>query len=372
VVIAFFAELSMRRRDFLCAAAIGASLSGGSSVSRAESALDEVVTAKVQNVDFSGTVLVARGQDVLMRRGFGQANRAFGVLCAEDTAYRIASITKLFTAVLVMQSVERERLSLDAPIAEYLPDYRGPAAKKVCLRHLLNHTSGIDNFDKDVTSYKNVARTGLPRYQLPHTPRALMDRYASGDLVHEPGQHFDYNNADYIILGQILETVEEASFEQLLTREFVEPLELQATGMADQARIIPRLAETYYKDSDAELANDLPSYPVNWYAAGGMYSTVDDLLRFARALYDERLLKKDTLSAMLKPGLEEYAFGQWVASMEVNGQRHRFAQRPGRIMGANTLLLRMLDDNITVVILANTNLVDTDDLGFSLARQVLQ
>lgn len=75
---------------------------------------------------------------------------------------------------------------------------------------------------------------------------------------------------------------------------------------------------------------------------------------------------------MLTPGLDEYGFGQWVAKLEVGGREHRFAQRPGRIMGANTLLLRLLEDDVTIVILANTNLVDTDRLGFRIAKEVLR
>jgi CubicO group peptidase (beta-lactamase class C family) len=362
----------MRRRDFLGAAVAGGALARRASAARADPALEEMVAKKLDGVDFGGTILVARGDDILLRRGYGTADRAFGVPCAIDTAYRIASITKLFTAALVMRSRERGRIDLDATIATYLPGYRGPAATKASVRQLLNHTSGIENFDKGVTSFKDAARRGIPVYQLPHTPGELMDRYASGALVREPGQGFDYNNADYVILGQILEAVEGAPFDRVLSREILEPLGLKATGMADQARIVPRLAPSYYKDGDDPLANDLPVYIQNWYAAGGMHSTADDLRTFADALYGGRLLKPDGLSEMLEPGLDEYGFGQWVAGQDVDGRTRRFAHRPGRIMGTNTLLLRMLDDDLTVVILANTNLVDTDDLGFSIARHVLR
>jgi CubicO group peptidase (beta-lactamase class C family) len=122
------------------------------------------------------------------------------VPCAAETVYRIASITKLMTATIVMQLVDDGRIALDQPIATYLPDYKGAGAKQVLIRQLLNHTSGIENFDKGLTSYADAAAKGIPAYQLPHTPRELMDEFASGPLVHPPGTAFDYNNGDYVIL----------------------------------------------------------------------------------------------------------------------------------------------------------------------------
>lgn len=337
-----------------------------------EPTLAAFVADKLKGTDFGGTILVAAQGKMILRQGYGLADRAFAVPCAADTLYRIASITKLFTATLIMKLRQAGKLDLDKPIVTYLPDYRGAGAAKVKLRHLLNHTSGIENFDKGLTSYADAARNGIPAYQIPHTPRELMDRFASGPLMHEPGSTFDYNNADYVILGQIIEAVESAPFDQIVARDITGPLKLASTGMASQARIVPRLASSYYKDEQAPLANDLPVYSQNWYAAGGMYSSADDLLIFADALYGNRLLSEQERAELLTPGLDEYGFGLWVSTLDIDGRMHRFAQRPGRIMGANTLLLRMLDDDITIIILANTNLVDTDRLGFQIARQALR
>jgi D-alanyl-D-alanine carboxypeptidase len=362
----------MDRRQFMVAATAAAALTtkAGSLAAAAESPLDALVAK--ETADFSGTILVSARGKTLLRRSYGLADRAFATACDVDTAYRIASITKLLTAVVVMRLVDRQKIDLDAPIASYLPDYKGEGAKKVKIRQLLNHTSGIENSDKGLTSYADAAKAGIPAYQLPHTPRELMDRFASGPLVNPPGSAFDYNNADYMILGQIIEAVENASYEQVVARQITTPLAMASTRMATRLDIIPNLASTYYKDGDAPLANDLPAYPENWYAAGGFSSTADDLLAFANALYGNQLMPQARLEAMLAPGLDEYGFGQWVAKLEVDGREHRFAQRPGRIMGANTLLLRLLDDDVTIVILANTNLVDTDRLGFKLVRQALR
>lgn len=361
----------MDRRRFLTGTAgVAATVAATEARASEQSPLAVFLNSQLQGTGFGGTILVSRGA-MVERHAFGLAERAFEAPCAADTAYRIASITKLMTATIVMRLHEAGRIGLDEPIATWLPNYRGEGAGKVKLRHLLNHTSGIENFDKGLTSYADAAVKGVPAYQLPHTPLELMDRFASGPLQNEPGTAFDYNNADYVILGQIIEAVEGVPYDQALKIHVLEPLGMSLTGMAEQAAVTPRLAATYYKDEDLPLANDLPTYGQNWYAAGGLYSTVDDLLIFSRGLYGGRLLSAASLRQLLTPGLDEYGFGQWVSTLEAGGATRRFAQRPGRIMGANTLLLRMLDDDITVIILANTNLVDTDRLGFRIARHLL-
>lgn len=364
----------MDRRQFMVAATAAAALTttAGKLAAAGEPPLDGFLAQALEGSDFSGTILVSARRTTLLRRGYGLADRAFATACSADTAYRIASITKLLTAVVVMRLWDRQKIDLDAPIATYLPGYKGAGASKVKLRQLLSHTSGIENFDKALTSYTGAAKLGMPAYQMPHAPRELMDRFASGPLVNPPGTVFDYNNADYVILGQIIEAVENAPYEQIVAREITTPLAMASTRMAARLDIIPKLASTYYKEGEAPLVNDMPVYPENWYAAGGFSSTADDLLTFANALYGNQLLPPSRLEAMLAPGLDEYGFGQWVSKLDVDGREHRFAQRPGRIMGANTLLLRLLDDDVTIVILANTNLVDTDRLGFKIARQVLR
>jgi CubicO group peptidase (beta-lactamase class C family) len=321
---------------------------------------------------FSGAVLVERRGRTVYRGDFGLADRAFGVPVARDTRFWVASITKAFTAVLVLQLADEGRLDLRAPIRRYLPDYAGAGADRVTVHQLLTHTSGLDQYDR-VASYEEAVAKGMEVYQLPHAPAELLARYASGRLVREPGAAFDYNNADYVVLGAIVERVTGASYEEALRRRILAPLGLTATGVLRAQAMVPRLAPTYMRaDSAAPLLRDLPVYPENWGAAGAMYSTADDLLAFARALYGGRLLRPATLRAMLTPGLGEYGYGLWVATQDIAGAKHRYAQRPGRIMGANVLLLRYPDDDVTVVILGNTNLADTDAFGYFIGRTVIR
>lgn len=314
--------------------------------------------AKANN--FSGTILVTRGGRTLYNRSFGLAERAFAVPATNATRYLAASIAKLFTSVLILQLVDEGRLRLDRPIRAYLPDYPGEGADRITIHHLLNHTSGIEQFDR-VATLQQALEQGVPNYQKPQTGAALLKSCCSGKLVRAPGAAFDYNNADYIVLGRIIERVAGQSYDAVLAERILRPLRLRDTGFTRQSEIVERLAPTYFwRDDVKQLINDLPVYFENWDAAGGLYSTAPDLAAFADALYGGRLLKPASLALLLKPGLDDYGYGLWSYSFKRGGKTYRVAKRPGSIMGANAVLYRLLDDGTTIVILANTNKADLD------------
>lgn len=323
--------------------------------------------------DFNGTILVQDNGGIRYHGSFGVAERAFGVPADTTTRYRVASITKLFTSVLVMQLHQDGRLHVDSAIAKYLPDYPGEGADRVTVHQLLNHTSGIENFDRE-QSFQEAVENGLERYQKPHTTDALLARCCSGKLVGEPGAAFSYNNADYIVLGKIIERVAGKPYEAVLEERILRPLGLRETGMLRQDTVMSRLASTYfYPDDSGRPINDLPMYPQNWYAGGAMYSTSTDLLAFADALFGgDRLLGAEARARLLAPGQDDYGYGLWSYSFTRNGTRHRVAKRPGSIMGANAVLYRLLDRGATIILLANTNRTDLDEFAQRIANHLVQ
>jgi CubicO group peptidase (beta-lactamase class C family) len=334
-------------------------------------ALSTVIRKYAAEHHFNGTVLVEQKHKTLYLQSFGMADRAFNVPITNDTKFRIASITKAFTSVLILQLYDDGKLDLHAPIKTYLPDYTGEGAERVTLHHLLNHTSGMRNSDPAV-SYKEAILHGLEIYQLPHTPDELLAKYCSGPLVHTPGTVFDYDNGEYVILGKIVEKLTGHTFAQALEERILKPLGMKDTGMIAQQEILPKLATTYFlRDDTKRLVNDMPVYMENWYAAGGMYSTVPDLRKFADALYGGRLLKPETLNRMLTPGLGEYGYGLWVFKLDNRGKKYRVAQRPGGVMGANGVVLRFLGEDVTIVLLSNTNMTDIDAFSFLIGRALL-
>ncbi|MDC0711414.1 serine hydrolase [Stigmatella sp. ncwal1] len=314
----------------------------------------------VREQNFSGTILVEERGIRLYQGSFGLANRAFAVPTDLSTRYKIASITKLFTSVLILQLQQEGKLDLKAKIRTYLPDFTGDAADRVTLHQLLNHTSGMAQFDT-LGSYQEAFEKGIPQYQRPTAVPALLALCCSGKLVREPGTEFDYNNGEYFILGAIIERLTGLSYEDALAARILKPLGLKDTGMMHWDEIVSRLAPSYfYREDSKTLINDMPVYYENWYAAGGMYSTVTDLARFADALFGGRLLKPTALDLLLAPGLDDYGYGLWSYTLQRGGKPYQIAKRPGRIMGANSVLYRLRGRNATIVILANTNRADLD------------
>jgi CubicO group peptidase (beta-lactamase class C family) len=251
-----------------------------------------------------------------------------------------------------------------------LPDYAGEGSDKVTVNQLLRHTSGIDNIDK-VKTAREAIEGGLPVYQKPYTTDELVRKFCSGSLVNVPGKVFDYNNADYIILGKIIERMYGDTYESVLTRRILQPLKLTNTGMLHQSDIVPGLADTYFSRDDLKrLANDLPVYPENWYAAGAMYSTANDLLKFSTALFAKQILKPATLALMLKPELDDYGYGVWVYKMKIGNDRPTIVKRPGAIMGAQSMLFHVLDQNVTIIILSNTDAVSLDEFAAEIGKRI--
>jgi D-alanyl-D-alanine carboxypeptidase len=335
-------------------------------------ALESFIDSFAREHDFSGTILVQEGVTTLYNRGFGLADRAFNIPASSTTRYRIASITKLFTSVLVLQLRDEGKIDLSGPIKKYLPEYRGEGGDKITIHHLLNHTSGLPQYD-NVSSYQDAFNNGVEQYQKPIPPDALLKRCCSGKLADKPGTKFNYNNADYFVLGRIIEHVDGKSYEKALTDRILRPLELKDTGMLHWDAIIDQLAPTYFFRADTKtLGNDMPVYPENWYAAGGMYGTAPDLLKFADALYGGHLIKAESLEKLLTPGMDEYGYGLWSYSFTREGKKYKVAKRPGSVMGANCVLYRLLDRNSTIVILANTNRTDLDVFAQKIADTLVK
>lgn len=320
---------------------------------------------------FSGTILIARRGKILYGRSFGEAERSFGIPVAGDTAFRVGSITKLFTAVLTLQLVEQGKLDLRKPVRAYLPDFPGEGAERITLHHLLNHTSGLAQMDA-IPSYQHAFENGLELYQRPLSPKAMLERCCHGKPARPPGAGFDYNNADYLLLGLILERVSGEPYERLLARQILEPAGMRDTGMARWDAIPPRLARTYFfRDDHRALISDMPVYWENWWAAGGAVSSAPDLLKFAEALYGGRLIGPRMLDLMLAPGLDDYGYGLWSYSFKRSGRIYRVAKRPGSIMGANAVLYRLLDEGTTIILLANTNRTDLDAFAQHIADKLV-
>lgn len=340
-------QLLMKR--LFCLLLAAAMLSGASAQSNG---LDSIVNAYAAEHRFSGSILVQQDSAVVYSGAFGLANIPYSIANRLDTRFRVASITKLFTAVLVLQLYEQGKLDLDSTIQTYLPDYDGEAAQRVTVHQLLNHTSGMLNPDSQPDP--EFGHNWLELYGKPYTIDQLMAKFCRGKLVNEPGTVFDYNNTEYIMLGRIIEAITKKPFEAVLHEQILDPLGMSASGMYRSTQITPVVADTYSRIPDTDvLEKDMPIYIENWYAAGAMYANAPDLLTFVNRLFDYKLLEKETVKRLVTPGLDDYGYGVWV-----RGAEHPAMERYGRILGANTVVLRFLNSDLTVIILGNTDRIN--------------
>jgi len=276
--------------------------------------IDELLQAYFREGLLNGSVLVAERGKVIYKRGFGFANAEFRVPNEPNTKFRIASISKPIVAVLAMRLIEQGKLSLDSKVSDFLPDYRKDVADKVTVKHLLSHTSGIPD---------TLVRPGLWEREKrdPFTPQELLARYSNGALEFEPGTQVKYGTMAFVLLSLMIEKATGKSFEQAMRDDVLAPAGMVDTGAEgaspivvrnEQGRsalkgatpIIERLAKGYFKNGNG--FGQTPFLDMTHaYAGGDMHSTVEDLFRLDRALYDDRFLSRQTREAMQTPILDD-------------------------------------------------------------------
>ncbi len=279
--------------------------------------MDEVVRGYVNGQTFMGTVLVARGGDVILSKGYGSANLEWDIPNSPATKFRLGSITKQFTAASILLLAERGKLTLDDPIKKYMPD--APAAwEKITIFNLLTHTSGIPNFTTNLPEYKSLQLTDAPVAKSIATVR-------DKPLDFPTGERMSYSNSGYLVLGYVIERIAGASYEKFITDNIFTPLGMKDSGYDSNIAIIPRRAAGYAPS---------PAGPINAgyihmsipHAAGALYSTTEDLLRWEQGLFGGKVISAASLAKMTTPFKNDYALG--VTVQTASGRR--VIQRPAR------------------------------------------
>ena len=303
--------------------------------------MEEVVQSYVSSKTFMGSVLVARGETVLFEKGYGSANLEWDVPNSPTTKFRLGSVTKQFTAASILLLEERGKLKVDDPVKMYMPD-APPAWDKMTIYNLLTHTSGIPSF------------TGFPDYAstraLPTTPEKLVTRFRDKPLEFQPGEKWNYSNSGYVLLGYLIEKISGESYEKFVQENIFTPLGMRDSGYDSNSTIIPHRAAGYSPGPNGPHNTDFIHMSVP-FAAGGLYSTTEDLLRWEQGLFGGKLLSPASLQKMTTPFKDNYACGLFVNT--ANGRKR--IDHAGGIEGFNTQLSYYPEDRLTVVVLANLN-----------------
>ena len=320
--------------------------------------------ASTQAGQFSGAVLVVRDGRLLFEGAYGLADRERGIPNTPLTQFRVGSMNKMLTAVATLQLVQAGTLRLDAPLGTYLPDYPNvEVASKVTPHHLLTHTGGTgDIFGPEFTARRSELRT----------PGDYLGLYGTRGLKFAPGSRFDYSNYGFMLLGAVIERVAGTGYDDYVAAHVHAPARMTATGSAPEESLVPGRAVGYTRQLvPGTLASNAPTLPYRGTPAGGGYSTVRDLARFAVALREYWLLDSahtalllDGKVATIRPGAR-YAYGFF--DRVVGGRR--MVGHSGGAAGMNGDLAFEPNGGYVVVVLSNFDPpAATQVMGFILDR----
>jgi CubicO group peptidase (beta-lactamase class C family) len=311
-------------------------------VSRADEAttrFEDYMNACVEVNHFSGSVLVSKGGETLFARGYGFANLEHRVPNTTRTKFRLGSITKQFTAMAILILQERGKLKVEDPVGKYIDD--APRAwDGVTIHHLLTHTGGVPSYTEDPAYSKKM--------MMPETVKSMIARFRDKPLDFRPGEKFHYSNSGYFLLGAIIEKLSGRSYEAFLKDAIFDPLGMKDTGYDRAATILPGRASGY-NVAKGGLANAEYLDMSQPYAAGSLYSTVEDLARWDRALAHGELIPNEAYAKMYTPAKNQYAYG-W---MVTTAKGRKEIQHGGGINGFVTQILRYPDQKVCVIVLCN-------------------
>jgi CubicO group peptidase (beta-lactamase class C family) len=311
-----------------------------------ERELDAAVEAYANARSFIGTVLVAKGDEVLYERGFGMADYTWSIPNAPDVRYRIGSVTKQFTAAVILKMVEAGAVELDAVIRDYIPYYPEPQGSRVTMHQLLNHTSGIPSYTNLPDFGEDVMLRDMPT-------DSILAKVWHLDFEFEPGTDFAYNNSGYFILGVIIEKAASMTYEEALETYLFQPLALENSGMEKNSVVTPRLAEGYRR---TPLGWDRAAYmSTNWpFSAGMLYSTVGDLHRWTRALHTGEVFdSEESYRKMTTPYKENYGYGLGIRDLNLGDRKIPAILHSGGINGFTSQCWYLPEDEYTIVVFDN-------------------
>jgi len=308
---------------------------------------------------FSGVILVVQDGRVLFREAWGLADREWSIPNTPTTKFRVGSLTKQFTAVSILKLQEAGKLSIDDPVSKFYP--QAPTAwSKVTIKHLLTHRSGIPSYTAIAGFFDAQSHVAL-------TPDQIVALTRDKRLEFEPGSRFAYDNTGYILLGMVIEKVSGQAYADYVKTQILAPLGLSNTGYDVSGEVLPMRARGYdVRKGKAYNADYLDmSLP---YAAGSLYSTVDDLAIWEEALQSGKLIKAASLTAMFTDWGGGYGFGEFIG--KTFGHTRYF--HSGGINGFVSELDYYPAENLTVAVLTNQTNTAPDTIATNFAAAYLK
>jgi CubicO group peptidase (beta-lactamase class C family) len=327
--------------------------------------ISQIVEAEIKPGGPGAAIAVIKGGELIHANGYGLANVEWEIPITPDTVFRLASVTKQFTATAIMMLAEQGKLSVDDPITRFLPQYP-TSGHDITIHHLLNHTSGIFSYT-NAPDFLKTARRDM-------TLEELMAEYSRVPFDFRPGAKYSYNNSGYLLLGMIIEKASGMSYEDYIKNCIFAPLGMTQSYYLHNEPIIPKRASGYEPAPDGSLRNATFLSMTQPHAAGSLGSTVLDLAKWDKALRENTLIRAETLKQMYTPGklddgsTIDYGYGWGLGKYR---DMYPVAQHSGGIFGFNAFIARFYEHGLTVIVLANVVGFPYEQITAAIARHML-
>ncbi len=310
-----------------------------------EQAIDSYIESISKKHPYMGSILLAKDGKLLVSKGYGLADIGKGVPNSSKTRFIICSITKQFTALAIMQLQEKGLLDVNDTLSKFLPDF--PRGEEITIHQLLCHTSGLSEEPIKAVYKSRIAKDRN------NTTDEYISLFKRIKLNFEPGTGYEYSNPGYDLLGVIIEKVSGMSFENYISKYILKPLDMMDSGYSKGQGSEENHAIGYRYGSTLQ-----PTGYFDGYASGGLYSTVEDLYRWDRALYTDIILSKDSIELMYKPYASDpqsgYKYGYGFMLRSIAG--HKSVMHTGGYDGFRAIIIRFIEEDAVIIMLCNNDI----------------
>jgi len=305
------------------------------------SAIDRYLNVANKEDKFNGSALVAQNGQIILQKGYGWKNYAARTLNDSSSIFPIGSLTKPFTAMVILKLQEEGKISVNDKLNKYFPEQLD--ADKITIQNLLNHTSGIYDFSRDIPEDDSVLLSNpVPR-------QTVLNAFINKPLEFKPGSKYKYCSSGYFILGLIIEKLTGMPYEQVVRQLIFNPLGMQHSGF-DFINLKNPSKVTGYKF----LREDRKELAVKWdssftFSTGGIYSTTGDLYKWAKAIGKRQILSEASWNEAFTPYLENYGYGWWIDSL----YNKKYIYHPGGMIGFASSFKYYPDDDLAIILQNN-------------------
>ena len=314
--------------------------------SQSNKEIDDLLSTYESSNQFSGSVLVAKKGKIIFEKSYGYRNAEKEEKNTNESLYRIFSTTKIFTATVVLKLAEQGKLSLDDKLSKYFPSF--PKGDSITIKNMLSHTSGIPQ-----------AAEGS-KYTI--NEETLLKSLSGKPLDFSPNKGWNYSNSNYYLLGYIIQKVTGIEYDKAIEEFILKPLQMNNSGFHFNDLKNENKAFGYEFISGENSSQALRFKTDHPFAAGAMYSTVDDLYKFSEAFYKGKILNMNMVRSMYTPYLNDhYGFGQEI--YKIPNSSKVLVGHSGGAPGYRCRFIRDLDQDIAIIILVNSEMIPIDKIS---------